>query len=211
MDFREKLLEAAAKVFAESGYRGATTRRIAQQAGVSEITLFRHFGSKDALILEALRETGSPNTASQMLPEVPNAPFEELFAWARAQHAHLSERRSLIRSCMGEMAERPDVGRPATRHPAAATAALAQYLTRLRELGFTSLAFEPRVPAWMLLASVFGDAMWRDVMPEIYGESAEQALAGYVRLTLKAVGVEVPAEEHADGDRETPARPARTA
>ena len=42
MDVRDKILLAAVTVFAEVGFRGATTRRIAQEAGVNEITLFRH-------------------------------------------------------------------------------------------------------------------------------------------------------------------------
>lgn len=54
MDVRESLLEAAIKVFAESGMRGATTRRIASAANVNEVTLFRHFKSKDELIHAAL-------------------------------------------------------------------------------------------------------------------------------------------------------------
>ena len=54
MDVREQLLEAALKVFADAGFRGATTRRIAQEAGVNEVTLFRQFGSKEGLILEAV-------------------------------------------------------------------------------------------------------------------------------------------------------------
>ena len=49
---RQKLLEAAMRVFAESGFRGATTRRIAEAAGVNEVTLFRQFKSKSALINE---------------------------------------------------------------------------------------------------------------------------------------------------------------
>ncbi|MEO7475110.1 MAG: TetR family transcriptional regulator, partial [Gemmatimonadales bacterium] len=39
MNVRDQLLTAAARVYAEVGYRGATTRRIAQEAGVNEITL----------------------------------------------------------------------------------------------------------------------------------------------------------------------------
>ena len=40
MEARDQLLQAALKVYAESGTRGATTRRIAQEAGVNEVTLF---------------------------------------------------------------------------------------------------------------------------------------------------------------------------
>src|ERR687886_2533165 len=165
MDIRDKLLDAAARVYAEAGYRGATTRRIAQEAGVNEITLFRHFGSKDALILEAVRHSGDPFSLPE-LPDVPEDPQRELTRWAREHHATIYERRSLIRTCFGEMAERPEVGLHATEGPVRAAQYLAAYFARLREHGFTEAEFDPSVPAWMLLACVFADAMWRDVMAE---------------------------------------------
>src|SRR5919201_1813350 len=55
IDNRSRILDAAARVYAEYGYRGSTTRRIAVAAGVNEVTLFRTFGSKAALIGEAVR------------------------------------------------------------------------------------------------------------------------------------------------------------
>jgi AcrR family transcriptional regulator len=55
IDSRDRLIEAAIRVFAESGFRGATTRRIAEAAGVNEVTLFRLFKTKGALIDEAAR------------------------------------------------------------------------------------------------------------------------------------------------------------
>src|ERR1700720_415329 len=52
---RERLLDAAAETFARDGIRGATTREIVRQAGVNEVTLFRHFKSKEQLLREVLR------------------------------------------------------------------------------------------------------------------------------------------------------------
>lgn len=49
------ILEAAMNVIVAHGYAGATSKRIAQAAGVNEVTLFRKFGNKHALLLEALR------------------------------------------------------------------------------------------------------------------------------------------------------------
>lgn len=49
----ERLIEAALELVAERGYKGATTRLIAQRAGVAEVTLFRAFGSKQQLIAAA--------------------------------------------------------------------------------------------------------------------------------------------------------------
>jgi TetR/AcrR family transcriptional regulator len=45
----QKILEAALNLFAEKGYTGATTRVIAEEAGVSELTLFRKFKTKKNL------------------------------------------------------------------------------------------------------------------------------------------------------------------
>ena len=53
-DTHRRLLEAATRVFARSGLEGATTREIAREAGVNEVTLFRHFQSKENLLSAVL-------------------------------------------------------------------------------------------------------------------------------------------------------------
>ena len=141
MDNRDRILEAAARVYAEFGYRGATTRRIATAAGVNEVTLFRTFGSKAALIDEAVRSSAAAGVASQgalaaSLPEIPVDPERELTAWAVAQHAQLNVRRSLIRKAMGEFEERPGAAPCATVGWAEADRELRAYLRRLGEAGF---------------------------------------------------------------------------
>lgn len=52
---RARILAAARELFERNGTRGTTTREVAERAGVNEATLFRHFGSKRAL-LDAMRE-----------------------------------------------------------------------------------------------------------------------------------------------------------
>jgi AcrR family transcriptional regulator len=49
---RQLLLEAARDVFSEHGYARASTRAIAERAGIAEALLFRNFGSKAALFGE---------------------------------------------------------------------------------------------------------------------------------------------------------------
>jgi AcrR family transcriptional regulator len=53
---RARLLAGAARVFARHGLAGATTRAIAREAGVNEVTLFRHFGSKERLLAAVVGE-----------------------------------------------------------------------------------------------------------------------------------------------------------
>jgi AcrR family transcriptional regulator len=57
---REKLLEAAATLFAESGYDGVTTRQILERAGVEAPSLYHHFGSKLGLYRAVLAENNEP-------------------------------------------------------------------------------------------------------------------------------------------------------
>jgi AcrR family transcriptional regulator len=53
---RRQLIDAARRVFAEHGFRGATTRQIASAAGVTEALIFQHFPDKDALYAAILDE-----------------------------------------------------------------------------------------------------------------------------------------------------------
>lgn len=188
MSVRDQLLDAAVRLYAKAGYRGATTRRIAIQAGVNEITLFRNFGSKDALIREAIARAGSA-IVPQMLPETPKEPFRELRDWAKTHIAELRERRSLIRTCMGEIEEHPGLISAEDSPPALAAKALSRYVRRLREVGLAKAEFDETSASAMLMGVLFADAMGRDIMPDMYRNDPEQALDQYVRLFLRALGV----------------------
>ena len=107
MDVREALLKAAVKVFAEVGSRGATTRRIAQEADVNEVTLFRHFQSKDELMVAALQHFAQ-QAALTDLPEDPVDPAAELTVWCRDHFRELYKVRALIRKTMSEYEEHPE-------------------------------------------------------------------------------------------------------
>lgn len=50
----EDILNATLAVVAREGYAGATTRQIAAEAGINEVTLFRRFGSKKNLLMAAI-------------------------------------------------------------------------------------------------------------------------------------------------------------
>ena len=46
---RERILDAAEQVFADSGYEGTTLREIAAKVGIREPSLYGHFANKDAI------------------------------------------------------------------------------------------------------------------------------------------------------------------
>lgn len=188
-DTRELLLSAALRVYATFGIRGATTRRIAQEAGLNEVTLFRHFGSKDALIHEALGWAAERFLAGTTLPEQPRDPEAELVAFCERYLGALSQSRSLIRTCVGEFDQHPEAARVACRTPVRIASELERYLSRLQAMGLAAEDWNVRVATAMLMGTLFSDAMGRDCMPERYPFDEHEAVCQYVLLFLRAIGV----------------------
>ena len=188
MDTRTAILNAAVQVFSQHGFRGSTTRRIADAAAVNEVTIFRYFGSKEALLQEAIISSeGSP--LANALPANPVDPLKELSDWGADVIAHLAARRSVIRKCMGEIEERPELTARAAATPTRATNELCDYFRKLKSLNYTTAEFEPLVASSMLIAALFHDAMSREVMPEIFPKPAGSASAKYAQFILNAMGV----------------------
>lgn len=52
---QQAILLAAKELFIANGYRGTTTLQIAREANISEMTLFRHFPSKEEIFLAVIR------------------------------------------------------------------------------------------------------------------------------------------------------------
>jgi AcrR family transcriptional regulator len=189
MNRRHEILAAAAQVFAKHGFRGSTTRRIAEAAGVNEITIFRQFGSKEVLLREAMQDmTQSAGLAE--LPEIPSDPERELTNWSDSFIQHLRLRSSIIRKTMSEIEERPEMCECASFVPRKASSDLCRYLLALRRQGRTSEKFDPKTAAAMLMGAIFADAMGRDMMPEVYPDPREKAAQMYSMLLLRALGVE---------------------
>jgi AcrR family transcriptional regulator len=184
---RERLLTAALQVYANAGRRGATTRRIAQEAGVNEVTLFRHFGSKEALLRQAVSST-SEGVVVARLPEHPTDPERELTDWCRLHHQFLFSIRSFIRTSIAESVACPDQTTEVAKLPIKVANELHAYLMRLRADGLVDEDWNARAATSMLMGALFADATQRDVMPERYPYSPQDAVRHYVRLFLRAIG-----------------------
>jgi len=207
-DSRERILEAAARVYAQYGFRGATTRLIAQEAGVNEVTLFRLFGSKAQLFDELLHKQLHASTVPG-LPTEPLDPEVELTEWCAVLLAQMRASRSFLRKMIGETEERPEAARSACMGPHCAAESLERYVGKLRERGLADLDADCRTAISMFMSALFGDVMVRDAMSEhFFPEPEDDAPARYVRTFLRAAGVTAAATAAAAA-RNPPARAAR--
>ena len=99
---RQRLLFAAARVFARDGLEGATTRAISREAGVNEVTLFRHFGTKEHLLEAVVGSAfGGHDPVDSQGPR--RSLRADLESFAHRYEALLMANLPLIRAMIGEI------------------------------------------------------------------------------------------------------------
>ncbi|MEZ0387944.1 MAG: TetR/AcrR family transcriptional regulator [Verrucomicrobium sp.] len=110
---RERLLEAAMKVFCRDGLYRATTRVIAEEAGVNEVTLFRHFQNKDGLLSEVMKQVVETMTQEHMGDEAlwTSRLRENLLRFAHGLYDRMSRDEAFIRTMIGEAHRHPEHAR----------------------------------------------------------------------------------------------------
>lgn len=64
VETRDRILDAAARVFGQHGYAAGTTNRIAEAAGLSVGSLYQYFPNKDAILVELVRRHVREGTAA---------------------------------------------------------------------------------------------------------------------------------------------------
>jgi AcrR family transcriptional regulator len=84
-DTRKRIISAAMQLFGQVGYAEATTRRIAKAAGVNEVTLFRHFGSKKGLLLACLEAFNASGFAARFEAELTGSYPDDILRMAHLQ------------------------------------------------------------------------------------------------------------------------------
>ena len=134
---RERLLSAGLRLFSEEGYRGATTRRIAEAAGVSELTLFRHFRTKGGLFEQVLRQRSFLPRLRDLVADVEGLPAGEGLRRIGARYLEtLGERRELVKIMLAEVhTYPPDVRDAHTAFVRAMDGSLAGHLAALQRRG----------------------------------------------------------------------------
>ena len=165
---RAKIISAARELFERNGTRGTTTREVAERAGVNEATLFRHFGSKRAL-LDAMRE--SLCGLEELRSVLATLPGEDLAADLKTLAYHVVDRmlakRAMMCVSLAEDAAGTDDS-PEWRGPAQILADLSAYFTTKVAAG--AMRGEPQFVARYFLGTLFsyvvGRKLWDSVVPD---------------------------------------------
>ncbi|GAB4212425.1 MAG: hypothetical protein OHK0012_06670 [Synechococcales cyanobacterium] len=100
----QRLLETAKELFARQGITQTTTRQIAEGAGVNEVTLFRHFGSKQGLLLAVFADLGvfAGATSLEWSMSQGKISYREVLRYVSRCFQALVSNPELVRSVVGE-------------------------------------------------------------------------------------------------------------
>src|SRR5699024_7939054 len=107
---KDKIIEATVELVNEKGYKGATTKEIAERAGLNEVTLFRHFGNKKGIVEAAIEKYGFVDSFENILEE--NVIWEiekDLKMLVREYQALLEQKKSVILLSLKEAGKFPEL------------------------------------------------------------------------------------------------------
>ncbi len=109
---RPRLLEAARAEFGDKGIEAATTRGIAERAGCNEVTLFRHFETKQKLLVAVVQETSDEFRAlCDCGGGFSGNLLDDLMRFAQVYNASLERCEGMARAMIGESRRRPTLAK----------------------------------------------------------------------------------------------------
>ena len=185
---RERILSAAREVIGRKGKRGATTREIADVAGVNEATLFRHFGTKEALLVATAQHFCGYIQLADIAAQCTGEIADDLLMLARTMFARFEALQDMIRWSLVEQEYEKDIFAETAWQPQLAIlAVLTQFMQRRVDSG--ELRGNPQKLAMVFLGLVFMHALGRKKFPDsmLHRGEPEEALRFYIDVFLNGV------------------------
>ena len=186
---RRRIISAAFKLIGEIGYKRATTRRIAEEARVNEVTLFRHFGTKKNLLNACAENYRAEGFAANLERYLTGHYPDDILAMARAMMLGMSEGVEYLRLMMCDAMEIPELRETMLQGWGAQAARLAHYFRGQIQAGVVrddldpetlAHAFESLFSSFVLFQAVFPTDMDR-MPPE---STIKQLVQIFVRGTI---------------------------
>lgn len=152
---KQQIIQAAISIMAEYGLPGATTRRIAEEVGVSEPALYKYFPGKKELLLEALDEVGNRffttlAVAASQGDSVPDRIYNMSASFYEFVMDHPEESMLLFETVTG--VRDPEIRAALGDRMLQSTAVLTEMFERGKREGSVREDLDTTVAAWQILA-----------------------------------------------------------
>ncbi len=149
-DTRQRLIAAAMQLFGQAGYTRASTRLIAETAGVNEVTLFRHFGSKKNLLMACMETFNAGGFSATFEARLSGDYPSDIALMARLQLQNTCENLSMLHLLLSDARNVPELQEAMRSGGGGNMTLVAAYFQRQIEAGVV----RPELPA-EALASAF--------------------------------------------------------
>jgi AcrR family transcriptional regulator len=190
-DTRQRILQAAAEIMAERGYARATTKLIAETAGVNEVTLFRHFGSKRNLLSEMINQHSAlPGLMELIESQLTGDYRQDLIRLATVFFRAITERKEGLRLMLCEARELPEVREVVVQIPDQLREVMMRYFQRQIEADVIK-EMHPELMAQAFLGMFFSYGIAREMLAsQIAPDVPQEALIAqfvdiFINGTLK--------------------------
>lgn len=187
---RSRIMQAASQLFAERGYAGTTTLAIAELAGFNELTLFRHFGSKENLVKAIIDEFGGLAIAEDLESQLSGDYIQDLTLIGNELIRVLTERNHTVRMAICEAGRFPEIRQLVAENPRQIQNFLTNYFTKQMEEKLIH-PDQSKVLAQTFLGTIFFQTVIQGFLfdsagPDLTSEEfVKQFVALFVRGTLK--------------------------
>lgn len=196
---RDRLLLAAADVFAERGYDGTRVADIAAAAGVSNGALYSHFASKGELLVAALRTHGRRVLAEMFAADPSQSVTDLLLVIGRQLPRRREAREYLLVEALVAARRDDDVGRPMRAYIGERADWLADLMRVAQASDEIDPALSPDALAHFCLLLAMGSSL---ITPDLHRVNADEwaALLSRVVAGLAPSGTpKAPTEEAQTG------------
>jgi len=185
---RRRILEAAVASFQTFGYARSTTQMIAANAGVAEVTLFRHFGDKQTLFRAAVQQIGGGPGMEQLQAQLTDDPAADLPRITRHILSFFFAQRDAIRMLMFESSHFPEMKAALAQNPVEVITFLDRYLRRQMENGRLP-SRNPDALSQAFLSMLFGYAIAVEPMQDQLPAAVEreEMIAEFVLIFLTRI------------------------
>ncbi len=184
---RERILRAAAGLIAKQGYARTTTRAIAETAGVNEVTLFRHFGSKRNLLSALIQDRSAlPNLTDLIANQLTGDYHQDLTLFASVFLNALLQRQDALRLILCEANELPEIRDVVAQIPKQLRTVLTEYLKKKIDEGLLR-NLDPELMAQAFLGMFFSHVVAGEFLggPAAFEQSTDDIITNCVEIFVK--------------------------
>jgi len=185
---RERVLDAALELFVELGYKGTTTRAVSARARVNEVTVFRHFGTKQGLFRAVvLRETDIRDRLEGLELRPSDDMVADLAGFGTMMAEEMGSRAALLKLLLSEVGHDPALWAQVSQAPFGVIGKLEGYFSRARAEGLLG-DVDPHLAATAFFSFYFRSLISRSFLGrDVFIEMDRPTAEGFARIFVDGI------------------------